>query len=273
MELTANCHTGEVTIKQVGPNSSALDGIELIQNKEYKMKPSATLFILTGLYPQRLKIVDTRKAEGTSEIKLNKTHKTHNGDVTSKSGSHKDKEIGKVHKSDSSRRKHSDASKEKDRSKDKDRGVGQDKKHTSSHGSSKSGSDKTKEESVKSGFKRPSTPSDSDRAAKKPKLSEKDDHGHHKSHKGKTVRFNDSSDNHPVNSDGEECIKDVAEKLKALKESAKKQKTSEKVTDSPSSRESTVSKSFWEKIESMYMYRSKGLKSSSKVNLLTPVLQ
>ena len=270
MELTANCHTGEVTIKQVGPNSSALDGIELIHNKEYKMKPSATLFILTGLYPQRLKIVDTRKAEGPSETKLNKSHKTHNGDVTSKSDSHNDKEIGKVHKSDSSRRKHSDSSKEKDRSKDKNRGSEPDKKHTSS---SKSGSDKTKEESVKSGFKRPSLPSDSDRAAKKPKLSEKDDHDHHKSHKGKTVRFNDSSEDHLVNSDGEEDIKDVAEKLKALKESAKKQKTSEKVPDLPTSRESTVSKSYWEKIESMYMYRSKGLKSSSKVNLLTPVLQ
>ena len=95
MELTSNCHTGEVIVKQVGPNNCALDGIELIQNKEYKMKPSATLFILTGLYPQKLKIVDNRKSGDSSKSKEEKINELQNGEVSSKVESKKDKERDK----------------------------------------------------------------------------------------------------------------------------------------------------------------------------------
>ena len=260
MELTANCHTGEVTVKQVGPNSSALDGIELIQNKEYKMKPSATLFILTGLYPQRLKIVDNRQTEAASETKLDKTYKTHNGEARSKSDGHrhKDKDTDESLNANSSKKKHSEKTKETDHSKSKESESA--KKHVS-----KSGLDKEKENgSVNSGFKRPNSSHEIDRITKKPKLVEKEDG--HKSRVEKNVRFSTKSDKaSSENSDDESEVKDITEKLKALKEGAKKLKAPEKATVSPTTSGSVVTKGFWEKIESLYVYRSKGLKGSSKV--------
>ena len=141
-------------------------------------------------------------------------------------------------------------------------------KHTESvkKQSSNGSSDKIKEDS-KSGSKRHSSSDrDNDRHLKKPKLSDSDDQKPAK----KVVKFSDktSDKTDPLNNnvdDDDKKFSDVSEKLKALKESAKKLKTPEKTEVASSSSEKGVSKSFWEKIESLYVFRSKDLISRSKV--------
>ena len=140
-------------------------------------------------------------------------------------------------------------------------------KHTESvkKQSSNGSSDKIKEDS-KSGSKRhSSSDGDNDRHLKKPKLSDSDDQKPAK----KVVKFSDKTNDKtdPLNNDDDDKkFSDVSEKLKALKESAKKLKTPEKKTEvASSSNEKGVSKSFWEKIESLYVFRSKDLISRSKV--------
>ncbi|KAL3859647.1 hypothetical protein ACJMK2_009861 [Sinanodonta woodiana] len=56
LELTADCTLGEVTVKQLGSNSSALDGIELMQGRQYQMRQNSTLYVLTGYYPQKFHV-------------------------------------------------------------------------------------------------------------------------------------------------------------------------------------------------------------------------
>ncbi|KAK3610289.1 hypothetical protein CHS0354_029752 [Potamilus streckersoni] len=68
LELTADCTLGEVTVKQLGSNSSALDGIELIQGRQYQMRQNSTLYVLTGYYPQKFHIQeDHNEKDGLKE--------------------------------------------------------------------------------------------------------------------------------------------------------------------------------------------------------------
>ena len=266
MELVANCHTGEVTVKQLGANNCALDGIELIQNKEYKMKPSSTLFILTGLYPQKLKIVDKRKSEDTVKHDLKESHKLHNGetgatkeDIKEKKDRNSSSGYDKKKHSEKSKSKEKDSNKLKDGDSDKKHGCDSDKKHKS-----KSDSERSKGES-KTGTKRSSSSGD-ESVFKKPKLSSSED-----KRKGdkKSVKFCDNVDKA---TNDEDHLDDVAAKLKAMQDCAKKVKTPEKVKppendsepDSVSSG-TTVTKDYWENVESLYVYRSKGLTGKAKV--------
>ena len=287
MELVANCHTGEVTVKQLGANNCALDGIELIQNKEYKMKPSSTLFVLTGLYPQRLKIVDKRKTPGYTDKKdLKESHEIQNGDIDSTKGDMKEKK-DRNNSSESDKKKHGDKSKSKE--KDSKKWKGGDKKHScgsDKEHSSKSVTENSKNES-KIGTKRSSSLGD-EVMFKKPKLSNSDDKGKRNNSdksKGdkKSVKFCDNVDKATSNSmgdDDDDHLNDVASKLKAMKECAKKAKSPEKVnsekiktaaeegnSESVASG-SPVTKSYWENVESLYVYRSKGLLGKNKVNYI-----
>ena len=279
VELVANCHIGEVTVKQLGANNCALDGIELIQNKEYKMKPSSTLFILTGLYPQKLKIVDKRKSEDTVKHDLKESHKLQNGEIGATKEDIKEKKdrnnssgYDKKKHSEKSKSKEKDSNNLKDGDSDKKHGSDSDKKHSSDSDKkhkSKSESERSKGES-KTGTKRSSSSGD-DSVFKKPKLSSSEDK---KKGDKKSVKFCDNVDKATNSSlgDDEDHLDDVAAKLKAMKDCAKKIKTLEKVKtpendsepDSVSSG-TTVTKGYWENVESLYVHRSKGLTGKAKV--------
>ena len=264
VELVANCHTGEVTVKQVGSNSSALDGIELLQNKDYKMKPSSTLFILTGLYPQKLKIVDKRNSGDPDKNNLDEINKIQNGESSTQKDDSKEKK-DKNNSSEPNKKKHSEKSRSKEKDLNKSKDSDSDKKH-----SNKSVSDKSKGDS-KTGTKRPNS-SDNDSVFKKPKLSSSEDK---KTNDKKSVKFCDNVDKATSNSIGDDDnhLTDVAAKLKALKDNAKKVKIPEKVKTSEKesatacvSSGKAVTKGYWEKIESLYVYRSESLTGKAKVN-------
>lgn len=63
MQLTADLTNGDVQAVQIGQNSSALDGIEMIKDKVYKMTPSSTLYVLTGSFPQKLEVKRLKVSE------------------------------------------------------------------------------------------------------------------------------------------------------------------------------------------------------------------
>lgn len=56
VEITANWKTEEIAVKQLGSNSSAIDGIELQKGREVRLQLTSTLHILAGLYPQKVEV-------------------------------------------------------------------------------------------------------------------------------------------------------------------------------------------------------------------------
>jgi hypothetical protein len=65
VQLTADLTTGEVQAVQLGQNSSAIDGVEMIKDRVYIMTPTSTLHVLTGCFPQKL---DIKKLKVRREI-------------------------------------------------------------------------------------------------------------------------------------------------------------------------------------------------------------
>lgn len=60
IQMCADLNTGDVQVVQLGQNSSALDGMEMIKDKVYMMKPHSTLHVLTGCFPQKLDIKNVK---------------------------------------------------------------------------------------------------------------------------------------------------------------------------------------------------------------------
>ncbi|KAH9502390.1 hypothetical protein Btru_075567, partial [Bulinus truncatus] len=60
-QLTANYRACKVKVKQLGANTSALDGNDICQNTEVCMTPDSTLFILSGHFPHRVIFLDEQK--------------------------------------------------------------------------------------------------------------------------------------------------------------------------------------------------------------------
>ncbi|XP_052797352.1 bifunctional polynucleotide phosphatase/kinase-like [Mya arenaria] len=58
VKIKADLYACQIEAVQLGSNSSALDGVEMIQNKVYQMKPNSVLHVLTGCFPQKLKIAE-----------------------------------------------------------------------------------------------------------------------------------------------------------------------------------------------------------------------
>lgn len=68
VEITANWKTEEIAVKQLGSNSSAIDGIELEKGREVRLQLSSTLHILAGLYPQKVEVTkQTSPKKGKKE--------------------------------------------------------------------------------------------------------------------------------------------------------------------------------------------------------------
>ena len=44
-------------VKQLGSNSSAIDGVELEKGREVKLQTTSTLYVLTGLYPHKIDVI------------------------------------------------------------------------------------------------------------------------------------------------------------------------------------------------------------------------
>lgn len=243
VELEADLESGSVRVKQLGSNSSALDGIEMIKDRVYTMKPSSTLYILTGLYPQKLKL---EKLSGSEKEK-----------ERSKSASEVDTKV------ESSNR------------------VGHDSHRHSSCGSenrleNRSSQNKHGKSSTK---KRPSSSEDSEVPFKKPKLQVK---GEHTSPKHSSTKNSDDEEKkHMADVSAKlELLKSNAKRLNtpekgSAKESSQidtsKHSKPERKEHGPSSSkkngmpESPAKESKWEQFDTLYVYTSKGLESRSKV--------
>ena len=291
VELEADLKKGTVSVKQLGTNSSALDGIEMIKDRVYTMKSNSTLQILTGSFPQKLKL------EPISESVNNKER--------AKSGSDADNMSKSKEKSDSGRKRRESAdSSHKSNHKSSEKGKGSDKKsestdssHKSSHKSSEKGkgSDKKRSlDSVTNDVPHKRTKYDNNGSAKS-----KEQHNSGKKRSltsnNETVfkkpKLSDSFEKHKNNSedgrDEEEHVSDISAKLAMLKSKAKTVKTPTKNSPSPSSEakfklnteisptsnnnassKETASESKWEQYESLYVYTTKGLESRSKVRIM-----
>ncbi|XP_062616591.1 bifunctional polynucleotide phosphatase/kinase-like [Saccostrea cucullata] len=68
LEVTADWWTGEVTVKQLGANSSAIDGIELEKDRICKLSADGTIYLLAGLYPQKVKFKYVRSPKSTNTV-------------------------------------------------------------------------------------------------------------------------------------------------------------------------------------------------------------
>lgn len=93
LEITANWKTEEIAVKQLGSNSSAIDGIELEKGREVRLQLSSTLHILAGLYPQKVEVTKQAspkkgKKEDThapcSSNEKNKKKRTADTDINTK---------------------------------------------------------------------------------------------------------------------------------------------------------------------------------------------
>ncbi|XP_045175457.2 bifunctional polynucleotide phosphatase/kinase-like isoform X2 [Mercenaria mercenaria] len=256
LQLTADLNSGDVQAVQLGQNSSALDGIEMIKDKVYTMKPTSTLHVLTGCFPQKL---DVKKLKESDDKK------------------HRHKSASDVETTNHERSKHRSSSsgstpKSSGTSSLKSSGYGSSSNSSLSGSKSKSSST---DSSSKSSNKRPSSGEINNSAAKKPKLNG-DGHSGRKS----------SSKDFAENDDDSEHMKDVAAKLQLLKSSAKNKKTPTKSSTSshrelkapenPAKQETSTTKngpvskgpapeSRWDQYDTLYVFTAKGLESRRKV--------
>ncbi|XP_061197513.1 bifunctional polynucleotide phosphatase/kinase-like [Saccostrea echinata] len=74
LEVTADWSTGEVTVKQLGANSSAIDGIELEKDRICKLSVDGTIYLLAGMYPQKVefKYMKSPKSSNTATTENSK---------------------------------------------------------------------------------------------------------------------------------------------------------------------------------------------------------
>ncbi|XP_076112376.1 bifunctional polynucleotide phosphatase/kinase-like [Mytilus galloprovincialis] len=86
VEITANWKTEDITVKQLGSNSSSIDGIELEKDREVRLQLTSTLYVLTGLYPQKVDIKKKAplKNNPNVEISSSKTDKKRPADQEEK---------------------------------------------------------------------------------------------------------------------------------------------------------------------------------------------
>lgn len=274
VELEADLKTGSVNVKQLGANSSALDGIEMIKDRVYSMKPSSTLHILTGSFPQNLKMEPVASAEDNKE--RSKSASEMNRKSSSTETSNKDRKRHEsdhaVHRSShrSTEEKHRDKSSDKKRSLD---GASSDVPLKKAKYDSDSVS--SNKEHKSSDKKRPSSSSD-ETVFKRPKLSDES---------SESKKSSSSLENE------DQYVSDVSAKLALLKSKGKTVKTPTKEPHgstheakhdngiikkskerSPSSssgnsvsRKGAALESKWEQFDSLYVYTTKGLESRSKV--------
>ncbi|XP_052286943.1 bifunctional polynucleotide phosphatase/kinase-like [Dreissena polymorpha] len=255
VQLIANLETGDVEAIQLGENSSALDGIEMIKNKVYKMNSKSVLQVLTGFFPQKLVIVrnenkqDREKHKSDSEMyNADKRHRSSHKDKQRRSDSESSKtELSKKrsHSQDGSEvpfKKPKLESDSKTGNVDKEEKVN--RKRSQSHdgykvpfkkphheSDSKKANDKDKESNKKRShshdvnevsFKKPNLESDSTKGIDKDKeVNKKRSH----SHDGNEVPFKkpkleNESKKGNINND-EDHLKDVSSKLALLKSNVK----------------------------------------------------
>lgn len=72
LEVTADWASGEVSVKQLGANSSAIDGIELEKDRVCKLPEGGTIYLLTGMYPQKVEFFHDPSPKSTTGSKNQK---------------------------------------------------------------------------------------------------------------------------------------------------------------------------------------------------------
>lgn len=75
LEVTADWKTKVVMVKQVGNNSSALDGIEMEKGRQCKLEDGATIYILAGQYPQKVEF-GKEKVKNSNDMSAESNGKT-----------------------------------------------------------------------------------------------------------------------------------------------------------------------------------------------------
>ncbi|KAK3086793.1 hypothetical protein FSP39_023573 [Pinctada imbricata] len=209
LEITANWKTEEVTIKQIGTNSSAVDGTELEKDRPCKLSKGATLYLLVGQYPQKVEFLreaSPKKHNNDSVIpKASSSTKSGKGDGEE---SQRKNSKSETKKSESERKKCESERKKNESDK---------KKSTGEKSSNK----------IESANKKRSASSDSHRkeSAKKQKLSDSisDINGKDKPTKEKS-NSKTSKDDSGSETEEEDNIKVLEEKLKKLKKDAAEKK-------------------------------------------------
>lgn len=249
LQLTADLTTGDVQVVQLGQNSSALDGIEMIKDKVYKMTHNSTLYVLTGSYPQKLEAKKLKDADSkhrhksSADVETGKSSSKHESSKprSSSSGSAPRTSSGSSSKTDKKRLSSSD----NNNSAAKKQKLDSDG-HSSGRIPSRSSSDSNKHSNLKSHSK---------------ETSEKDADGEH--------------------------LKDVAAKLEVLKSRAKEIISPSKYTFPSSngnfkvpelpvmSGSSTIkdgpifkgpaTESRWDQFDTLFVYTAKGLENRRKV--------
>lgn len=73
LEVTADWASGEVSVKQLGANSSAIDGIELEKDRVCKLPEGGTIYLLTGMYPQKVEFIYDPSPKSTTGSKNQKS--------------------------------------------------------------------------------------------------------------------------------------------------------------------------------------------------------
>lgn len=73
LEVTVDWASGEVSVKQLGANSSAIDGIELEKDRICKLPKGGTIYLLTGMYPQKVEFIYDPSPKSTTGSKNQKS--------------------------------------------------------------------------------------------------------------------------------------------------------------------------------------------------------
>lgn len=73
LEVTADWASREVSVKQLGANSSAIDGIELEKDRVCKLPEGGTIYLLTGMYPQKVEFIYDPSPKSTTGSKNQKS--------------------------------------------------------------------------------------------------------------------------------------------------------------------------------------------------------
>lgn len=90
--MCADLNTGDVQVVQLGQNSSVLDGMEMIKDKMYVMKPNSTLHVLMGLFPQKLDIINNSKEPEDKKQRHKSASEVDDRKSSSSSSHHKSKD-------------------------------------------------------------------------------------------------------------------------------------------------------------------------------------
>ncbi|XP_060602624.1 bifunctional polynucleotide phosphatase/kinase-like [Ruditapes philippinarum] len=299
VQLTADLTTGEVQAVQLGQNSSAIDGIEMIKDKVYIMTPTSTLHVLTGCFPQKLDINKLKDSDdkkprhksdsdvATANHEKNKHRSSSSGSTpktTSSSSSLKSSSSSSGYESSKSSGSGSStkSSKKRPSTEDSNHPVSKKQKLNNDSGSGKKSSSKEIEEkdddrssSSKSSKKRESTEENNHPVSKKQKLN------------NDSSKKSSSKEIHDKDDDGKH-MNDVKAKLELLKSNAKNIKTPTKSSSSSSNGETfkvpespskllpsnikavpvykgPAPESRWDQYDTLHVFTAKGLEYRKKV--------